>query len=112
MPAHVSQLSAGLGVCTGKSAVQKSSTVNTPSFFSAPYTAMTLPEREDTKQRGEPSTGNLPIATLQQPEQRPVTHLSLSILPSSLILCSSSSRISLSVSLMYLTRAGWGRRLS
>lgn len=41
----------------------------------------------------------------------PVTHLSRSILPSSLILWSSSSRTSSSVSLMYLDRAGWGSRL-
>lgn len=64
MPAHVSQLRAGLGVCVGKSAVQKSSTVNTPSFFSAPYTAITLPEIEDKEQPDEPSIGNLVIATL------------------------------------------------
>lgn len=46
--AHLSELSAGLGVCKGRSAVQKSSTVNLPSLFSAPYIATTLPTRSST----------------------------------------------------------------
>lgn len=61
--AYLSQLSAGLGVCRGKSAMQKSSTVNIPSFFSAPYIAITLPEREDMTQRDEPSTAYLMTVT-------------------------------------------------
>lgn len=44
---YLSELRAGLGVCRGRSAMQKSSTVNFPSFLSAPYIAITLPEREE-----------------------------------------------------------------
>lgn len=48
MCVYLSELSAGLGVCRGRSAMQNSSTVNFPSFLSAPYIAITLPEREET----------------------------------------------------------------
>lgn len=41
----------------------------------------------------------------------PVTNLGVSMLPSSLILWSSSSKISSSDWLMYLVRGGWGNRL-
>lgn len=46
---HLSELSAGLADCKGRSAVQKSSTVNFPSFLSAPYIAIILPESENRK---------------------------------------------------------------
>lgn len=61
--AYLSQLGAGLGVCRGKSAMQKSSTVNIPSSFSAPYIAITLPEGGETKQRDEPSAADRKTAT-------------------------------------------------
>ncbi len=46
---YLSELSAGLGVCRGRSAMQKSSTVNFPSFLSAPYIAITLPKKRREK---------------------------------------------------------------
>lgn len=46
---YLSESSAGLAFCKGRSAVQKSSTVNFPSFLSAPYTAMTLPKKDNKK---------------------------------------------------------------
>lgn len=43
---YLSELSAGLAACIGWAALQKSSTVNFPSFLSTPYIAITLPERD------------------------------------------------------------------
>ncbi len=45
-----SELRGCLGVCRGMSAMQKSSTVNFPSFFSAPMMAITLPENTVSQQ--------------------------------------------------------------